>query len=86
MYAIGGAQPLPRAILDPDDVSETAFLSAVPRTVFENHWHRISKDLNELTNVSNFLHKLDRFRLFSVFPWWLFHGEPTLHIDLRKHL
>ena len=79
---------LPRAVLDPDDVSETAFLTAVPCTVFENHWHRISKDLSELINFGNFLHKLVRFRLFSAFPCWPFHGQPTtlFHIDIRNHI
>ena len=76
---------LPRTVLDPDDNSETAFLPAVPYTVFENHWHGRSKHLSELTNVGNFLPKLDRFRLFSAFPCWPLHGSPTLlHVDYRN--
>ena len=49
---------LPRAVLDPDNISKTAFLPSVPCTVFENHWHGKSKHLSKLINVSNFLPNL----------------------------
>ena len=60
-----------------DFVSGTALLPSVPCTVFETHWHGKLKHLGELTNVGNFLPKLNWFCLFSAFPCWPFHGSPT---------